>query len=145
MRGMKTFESIEPHPATGEQFSSQIHPFQSFQRADYGAKPDREDGAPCPCATSPSKRWGNTAKVKCPSVGKYAFPSVAVASFFLWIALRRIRGRYDSATLSGTTRSPQRWLGAPSRTSKMSRRANLRASTARKTWKHAVFEGGIIR
>ena len=44
----------------------------------------------CPCATSPSKRWGNTAKVKYPSVRKYAFPSIAVASFFLRIALRRI-------------------------------------------------------
>lgn len=42
MRGMKTFESIEPHPAPGEQFSSQIHPFQSFQWADYSAKPDRD-------------------------------------------------------------------------------------------------------
>src|SRR5262245_13687089 len=44
--------------------------------------------------------------------------------------------------LSGTVRSPQRWLGAPSRTSKMSCRANLRASTSRKTWKHSVFEVG---
>src|SRR5262249_22274857 len=43
--------------------------------------------------------------------------------------------------LWGTVRSPQRWLGAPSRTSRMSRRANLRASTSRKTWKHAVFDG----
>jgi hypothetical protein len=42
MRGMKTFESIESHPAPGEQFSSQIYPFQSFQWADYSAKPDRD-------------------------------------------------------------------------------------------------------
>src|SRR5256885_7628304 len=46
--------------------------------------------------------------------------------------------------LLGTARSPQRRLGAPSRTSKMSWRANLRASTSRKTWKHAVFEVGMI-
>lgn len=42
MRGMKTFESIEPHPAPGEQFSSQIHPFQSFQWADYSVNADRD-------------------------------------------------------------------------------------------------------
>jgi phosphatidylserine/phosphatidylglycerophosphate/cardiolipin synthase-like enzyme len=39
MKGMKTFESVEPHPAPGEQFSSREHPFQSFQWADYSAKP----------------------------------------------------------------------------------------------------------
>lgn len=39
MKGMKTFQSVEPHPAGGEQFSSLIHPFQSFQWADYTAKP----------------------------------------------------------------------------------------------------------
>jgi hypothetical protein len=40
MKGMKTFLSVEPHPAAGEQFSSLAHPFQSFQWADYTAKPD---------------------------------------------------------------------------------------------------------
>lgn len=39
MKGMKTFHSVEPHPAPGEQFSSMTHPFQSFQWADYSAKP----------------------------------------------------------------------------------------------------------
>jgi len=39
MKGMKTFQSVEPHPAQGEQFSSQVHPFQTFQWADYTAKP----------------------------------------------------------------------------------------------------------
>jgi hypothetical protein len=39
MKGTKTFQSIEPHPAAGEQFSSQVHPFQTFQWADYTAKP----------------------------------------------------------------------------------------------------------
>ena len=39
MKGMKTFASVEPHPAAGEQFSSLEHPFQSFQWADYSAKP----------------------------------------------------------------------------------------------------------
>jgi len=39
MKGMKTFQSVEPHPAGGEQFSSQVHPFQTFQWADYTAKP----------------------------------------------------------------------------------------------------------
>src|SRR3954466_417568 len=41
MKGMKTFQAVEPHPAAGEQFSSLIHPFQSFQWADYSAKPGR--------------------------------------------------------------------------------------------------------
>jgi hypothetical protein len=39
MKGMKTFHSVEAHPAAGEQFSSLVHPFQSFQWADYSAKP----------------------------------------------------------------------------------------------------------
>jgi phosphatidylserine/phosphatidylglycerophosphate/cardiolipin synthase-like enzyme len=39
MKGMKTFASVEPHPAAGEQFSSLEHPFQTFQWADYSAKP----------------------------------------------------------------------------------------------------------
>jgi len=39
MKGMKTFRSVEPHPAPGEQFSSLAQPFQTFQWADYSAKP----------------------------------------------------------------------------------------------------------
>jgi phosphatidylserine/phosphatidylglycerophosphate/cardiolipin synthase-like enzyme len=39
MKGMKTLRSVEPHPAPGEQFSSLAHPFQTFQWADYSAKP----------------------------------------------------------------------------------------------------------
>ena len=39
LKGMKTFQSVEPHPAAGEQFSSLVHPFQTFQWADYSAKP----------------------------------------------------------------------------------------------------------
>jgi hypothetical protein len=39
LKGMKTFESVAPHPAAGEQFSSLVHPFQTFQWADYSAKP----------------------------------------------------------------------------------------------------------
>ncbi|NEI06152.1 hypothetical protein GUK34_15115 [Rhizobium leguminosarum] len=42
MKGSKTFETVQPHPAPGEQFSSLSHPFQSFQWADYSAKPDRD-------------------------------------------------------------------------------------------------------
>jgi phosphatidylserine/phosphatidylglycerophosphate/cardiolipin synthase-like enzyme len=42
MKGVKTFKSIEPTPAAGEQFSSREHPFQSFQWSDYSAKPDHE-------------------------------------------------------------------------------------------------------
>lgn len=34
MKGQKTFASIEPTPAAGEQFSSREHPFQSFQWSD---------------------------------------------------------------------------------------------------------------
>lgn len=41
MKGTKTFKAVEPYPAPGEQFSSLLHPFQSFQWADYSAKPDR--------------------------------------------------------------------------------------------------------
>jgi phosphatidylserine/phosphatidylglycerophosphate/cardiolipin synthase-like enzyme len=39
MSGTKVFESVEPHPAPGGQYSSLFHPFQSFQWADYSAKP----------------------------------------------------------------------------------------------------------
>jgi len=39
MRGTKVFESVEPHPAQGVQYSSLKHPFQSFQWSDYSAKP----------------------------------------------------------------------------------------------------------
>ena len=39
MKGTKTFQSVEPHPAAGEQFSSLVEPFQTFQWADYSAKP----------------------------------------------------------------------------------------------------------
>ena len=39
MSGTKVFESVEPHPAPGAQFSSLVHPFQSFQWSDYSAKP----------------------------------------------------------------------------------------------------------
>lgn len=42
MKGTKTFKSVAPYPAPGEQFSSLLHPFQSFQWADYSAKPDRD-------------------------------------------------------------------------------------------------------
>jgi len=40
MRGMKTFKETEPNPAFGETFSTQKHPVQSFQWADYGVKPE---------------------------------------------------------------------------------------------------------
>ncbi|BBB70214.1 hypothetical protein UNDYM_5961 (plasmid) [Undibacterium sp. YM2] len=39
MRGMKTFETTEPNAALGQMFSSQQHPFQSFQWSDYSVKP----------------------------------------------------------------------------------------------------------
>ncbi len=42
LRGMKTFEKTEPHPAKGETFSTLHHPVQSFQWADYSAKPGRD-------------------------------------------------------------------------------------------------------
>jgi phosphatidylserine/phosphatidylglycerophosphate/cardiolipin synthase-like enzyme len=42
LRGMKTFERTEPHPAKGETFSTRHHPVQSFQWADYGAAPGRD-------------------------------------------------------------------------------------------------------
>jgi hypothetical protein len=37
--GTKTFEKTEPHPAKGETFSTRYHPIQSFQWADYSARP----------------------------------------------------------------------------------------------------------
>ena len=42
MKGVKTFKTVVNYPAPGEQFSSLYHPFQSFQWADYSAKPDRD-------------------------------------------------------------------------------------------------------
>lgn len=39
MRGMKTFEAIAANPAVGENFSTEVHPIQSFQWADYSVKP----------------------------------------------------------------------------------------------------------
>jgi phosphatidylserine/phosphatidylglycerophosphate/cardiolipin synthase-like enzyme len=42
MKGVKTFASVEPHPAKGESFSSLVHPFQTFQWADYSAKPGHD-------------------------------------------------------------------------------------------------------
>jgi hypothetical protein len=39
MSGTKVFESMEPHPSAGGQYSSLLHPFQSFQWSDYSAKP----------------------------------------------------------------------------------------------------------
>lgn len=41
LRGLKTFQEIEPYPARGETFSTRDHPIQSFQWADYSAKPGR--------------------------------------------------------------------------------------------------------
>jgi hypothetical protein len=42
LRGTKTFEKTEPHPAKGETFSTRFQPVQSFQWADYTAKPGHE-------------------------------------------------------------------------------------------------------
>jgi phosphatidylserine/phosphatidylglycerophosphate/cardiolipin synthase-like enzyme len=42
LQGLKTFEQTEPHPAIGETFSTLHHPVQSFQWADYSAKPGRD-------------------------------------------------------------------------------------------------------
>src|SRR5262245_53816521 len=39
MKGMKTFAGVEPHPAAGVLSPSLGHPFQTFQWADYSAKP----------------------------------------------------------------------------------------------------------
>ncbi len=39
LRGTKTFEKTEPHPVKGETYSTRFHPVQSFQWADYSAKP----------------------------------------------------------------------------------------------------------
>ena len=72
---------------------------------------------------------------------------------FLRVELRRIEpalakaggGRNSSAMFLGTARSPQRWLGAPSRNRRMSCLANFRESTSRNASKHAVFEAGMIR
>ena len=38
---LKTFEKTEPHPSPSERFSTRFHPIQSFQWADYSAKPGR--------------------------------------------------------------------------------------------------------
>ena len=41
MKGTKPFASVEPHPAPGGQYSSHVHPFQSFQWSDYSVQPGR--------------------------------------------------------------------------------------------------------
>jgi len=43
LRGLKTFQATEPHPAKGEMFRSCDHPFQAFQWADYSVKPGQDD------------------------------------------------------------------------------------------------------
>ena len=68
-----------------------------------------------------------------------------IPEIFLRIELRRIRRKIQERDVVGNDKVAAAWLGAPSRTSKMSCRANLRASTWRKAWKHAVFEVGMIR
>jgi phosphatidylserine/phosphatidylglycerophosphate/cardiolipin synthase-like enzyme len=42
MKGMKTFEETDPCLGPGGQVSSREHPFQSFQWADYSAKPSHQ-------------------------------------------------------------------------------------------------------
>lgn len=42
MEGMKTFEATVPNPAPGGKVSSRSHPLQTFQWADYSAKPDHD-------------------------------------------------------------------------------------------------------
>ncbi len=42
MRGMKTFAETDPGLGPGGEASSRDHPFQTFQWADYSAKPDHE-------------------------------------------------------------------------------------------------------
>ena len=42
MEGLKTFESVRPHTAPGEKFSTRWHPIQGMQWADYSAKPAHE-------------------------------------------------------------------------------------------------------
>lgn len=39
LRGLKTFKSVAPHPAIGENFATNQHPIQGFQWADYSARP----------------------------------------------------------------------------------------------------------
>jgi phosphatidylserine/phosphatidylglycerophosphate/cardiolipin synthase-like enzyme len=39
LKAMKTFRETEPHPAISETFSTQDHPIQSFQWADYSVSP----------------------------------------------------------------------------------------------------------
>lgn len=42
LRGMKTFASVVPHPASGMDFSLGEHPIQGFQWGDYTAKPEHD-------------------------------------------------------------------------------------------------------
>ncbi len=42
LRGMKTFEATDPGLAPGGTISSRQHPFQTFQWADYSAKPEHD-------------------------------------------------------------------------------------------------------
>ena len=50
LRGMKSFEATQDDGGDGDGFRSNKHPFQSFQWADYMARPDTEytfDGSRC--------------------------------------------------------------------------------------------------
>jgi phospholipase D-like protein len=42
LKGMKTFQATDPDLGPGGQVSSRKHPFQTFQWADYSAKPDHD-------------------------------------------------------------------------------------------------------
>lgn len=42
LKGMKTFQATDPDLGPGGQVSSRQHPFQTFQWADYSAKPDHD-------------------------------------------------------------------------------------------------------
>src|SRR5262245_26765408 len=42
LRGMKTFASVVPHPASGMDFSLGEQPIQGFQWGDYTAKPEHD-------------------------------------------------------------------------------------------------------
>ena len=85
--------------------------------------------------------------------GIHGFEGVVLEDFFaefipevfLRIEFRGIGRKIQERYVVRNGKVAAAMLGAPSSTSKMSCRANLRASVWRKAWKHAVFEVGMIR
>ena len=68
-----------------------------------------------------------------------------VPEIFLRIEFRRIGWKTQERDVVGNGELAGAMVGSAVDNRRMSGRANLRASTSRNAWKHAVFEVGMIR